>query len=299
MSTSPLAGIEVVEPPLLVPRRWGGHRVLGWWLRRRLTGLDVLWVNDPVAGQSVLRAGIPTVYDVTDDWRSMPQDEATRRRLVAAEDELARRATTVVCSQALADRWRTRYRVEATVLPNAVDTQPIRAAVRRTLDGDAPHAMYIGTLHTNRFDVDLTSRLARTTPGSVHLVGPDHLDSASRAQLTEAGVLIHGPVRSAEVPSWLVSADVLICPHVVDDFTLSLDAIKAHEYLATDRPVVATPSCGFQSLAAEGLAVADRSNFVAAVTSAVGTGPFDRPAAPSWADRATGFGVLLTQAGGR
>ena len=98
---------------------------------------------------------------------------------------------------------------------------------------------------------------------------------------------------------WLVSADVLICPHRVDDFTLSLDAIKAHEYLATNKPIVATPSCGFQNATAEGLSVVPRDAFVAAVSRAIGSGPFARPAPASWTDRAAAFATVLRQAAGR
>jgi hypothetical protein len=95
------------------------------------------------------------------------------------------------------------------------------------------------------------------------------------------------------VPSWLVAADVLICPHVVDDFTMSLDAIKAHEYLATDEPIVATATSGFQSIAAPGLTVAGSTAFVAGVRATAGTGPFVRPTPPSWDERAAQFAAVL------
>jgi teichuronic acid biosynthesis glycosyltransferase TuaH len=295
-SRRPVPGVEVVEPPLVVPRRWGGHRVLGWWLKRRLAGVDVVWVNDPVAGAAALRLGIPAVYDITDDWRSMPQDVRACRQIVAAEDVLARRARTVVCSPVLAERWRSRYGIDAVVIPNAVDAASIRAALRRPLEGPGPHAAYVGTLHANRLDVPLVAQLAAAWPGTVHLVGPNGLDAADRDRLTGAGVRLPGPIPAADVPSWLVSADVLICPHLVDDFTLSLDAIKAHEYLATDRPIIATRSSGFQALTAPGLAVVDRSAFAAAALEMAGAGPCRREPAPDWADRAGEFGRVLLSA---
>jgi glycosyltransferase involved in cell wall biosynthesis len=40
----------------------------------------------------------------------------------------------------------------------------------------------------------------------------------------------------------------VIAPHRVNAFTLSLDAIKSYEYLASGRRIVATPTSGFQSL---------------------------------------------------
>ena len=293
---SPSPGIEVVTPPLIVPRRLGGHGVIARWLRRQLSDVDLIWVNDPVAGRAVLGMDVPLVYDVTDDWRSMPQRPADRAAIVAAEDELASRARTVVCSDVLAERWRTRYGVEPAVVPNGVDIAAIDAAQERDLGVHGPHAVYVGTLHTNRLDVDLVEAVAHDAAAVVHLVGPDHLDAESRSRLVASGVLLHGAVASAEVPSWLVSADVLICPHVVDDFTLSLDAIKAHEYLATDEPVVATASCGFQSISAPGLTVAGSAAFVAAVRATVGTGPYERPVPPSWDDRAAAFASILTSA---
>jgi teichuronic acid biosynthesis glycosyltransferase TuaH len=296
-TSSPMPGVTVVEPPLLVPRRWGGHRVLGRWLRRSLGDIDVLWVNDPVAGVAALRPDVPAVYDITDDWRSMPQPDASRRRIVTAEDELAQRATTVVCSQVLADRWRARYDVAAVLVRNGVDAAVVRSAARRSLDGAAPHAVYVGTVHRNRIDLDVVIRTAAQV-GTIHLVGPHYLDADDRSRLDVAGVRLHGMVPAAEVPSWLVSADVLVCPHLVDDFTLSLDAIKAHEYLATDRPVVATPSCGFQTVTADGLTVLGRDAFPDAVREAIGTGPFERPAPVSWSERGAEFAAVLLRAVG-
>lgn len=293
---TPLPGIDVVTPPLLFPRRYGGHRLLAAWLRRAVRDADVVWVNDPVAGRGLLAMSKPLVYDVTDDWRCMPQRDRQRAAIVAAEDALARRATTVVCSPTLAERWKTRYGVDATLIPNAVDVDAIRTASPRVYDDHLPAAVYVGTLHENRLDVGLVEALARDRATQVHLVGPDHLQEASRARLVAAGVTIHGAVSSAEVPAWLTGADVLICPHLVDEFTMSLDAIKAHEYLATDEPIVATASCGFQSLTAPGLTLAGSTAFVAAVRAAVGTGPFDRGPQPPWADSVMRFASVLRAA---
>jgi glycosyltransferase involved in cell wall biosynthesis len=288
----PRAGVEVVTPPLLVPRTHGGYRVLAAWLRRTVRAADVLWVNDPVAGSGVLPAGLPALYDVTDDWRSVPQSAAQRARVVAAEDALAGAARTVVCSEVLAARWRARYGVDATVVQNGVDATAVRRAVPRPLAGCAPHLIYVGTLHANRIDGALVAALAQT--GTVHLVGPDHLDPDSRRLLLSAGVRLHGAVPFEQVPSWLVSADVLLCPHVVDDFTLSLDAIKAHEYLATGRPVVATPTSGFQSITAPGLVVVGADRFADAVRAAASAGRrYSRLPPGSWRERVGEFATVL------
>ena len=289
----PAPGIEVVTPPLVVPRRWGGHVVLSTWTRGVLDHIDVLWVNDARVARAARRPGVPTVYDVTDDWREMAQRADDRARLVVAEDRLARTATTVVCSDVLAERWRERYGVDPRVIRNGVDPTAFANGESRRLDGADSHLVYVGTQHANRLDIELIAELAAAQVGTVHLVGPDCLDGSVRARLDELGVQRHGPVPAAQVPSWLASADVLICPHLVDRFTLSLDAIKSHEYLATRKPVVATPSSGFQALSAPGLTVVDRLGFVAAVRSAGATGEVERIPPSTWDDRASEFAEVL------
>jgi glycosyltransferase involved in cell wall biosynthesis/GT2 family glycosyltransferase len=292
----PEPGIEVVTPPLLFPRRFGGHRLLAAWLRRATADADLWWVNDPVAGDGAREPGRPAVYDVTDDWRELDQPEADRRRIIRAEDRLARAARTVVCSPTLADRWRQRYAVEATLVGNGVDVAAIRSAEKIPLPGSGPHLVYVGTAHPNRIDVALLLGLVDEGPGTLHLVGPDSLDEHTRRRLDAGGTRRHGPVPSSEVPTWLASADVLVCPHLVNEFTLSLDAIKSYEYLATTVPVVATRSSGFESAAAPGLTVVDADGFVAAVRKAVGTGPHNRESPPDWDQRATEFAAVLETA---
>jgi teichuronic acid biosynthesis glycosyltransferase TuaH len=292
----PRPGIEVVTPPLLVPRSHGGYPVLAAWLRRAVRGVDVLWVKDAVAGAAVMPVGLPTLYDITDDWRSMAQAPAERARIVAAEDALAGAARTIAVSEVLATRWRERYGVGAVVVQNGVDVAAIGRAAPRPLPGRAPHLVYVGTVHAYRIDVALVAALATT--GTVHLVGPDHyLEPDTRRLLISGGVRLHGAVPAEQVPSWLVSADVLVCPHVVDDFTLSLDAIKAHEYLATDRPIVATPTSGFQSITAPGLAVVGSDRFAGAVRAAASAGRRYRRVPPgTWRERVEEFAAVLKDA---
>ena len=289
--SSPRPGLEVVRPPMLGLKRLGALPATGALLRRTvLRGIDALWVNDPTLGVHCLSPRTPAAYDVTDDWRTFDDVPRIRRRIIKAEDRLARRASTIVCSQVLGERWTERYDVRSTVVQNAVDVDAFARSTPRTLDGPGPHLGYIGTLHAYRLDVDLV--LASAQAGTVHLVGPDCLDDASRQRLLSDGrVRLHGAVPAAEVPSWMQAMDVLLCPHLVNDFTLSLDAIKAHEYAAAGRPVVATPTSGFQLTGGPGVVTA--GEFVAAVRAALtGGGSAPGPVA-SWADRAPAFAALL------
>ena len=289
----PLPGVTVVQPRPLLLKRLGGKTLVGHTLRRTLLRrADVLWVNDPEVGVSAVSPGQPAFYDVTDDWREMAALPRIRRRLVTAEDELARSVATIVCSSVLQERWRDRYGVEAPVVNNGIDAEAWAHTSPRALAGPGPHVGYVGTIHEERLDVDLTLAVARSPRvGTLHLVGPLATDAESRRRLeSEPKVRLTGAVPAAEVPSWLAALDVLLCPHKLTPFTLSLDAIKSYEYLASGRPVVATPSSGFQRLSAPQLRVVPIDRFVAEVEAVLRQPPAsaDR-AVGSWAQRAREF----------
>src|SRR4051812_25183185 len=103
-SFSPQGSISVVTPHLVLPRRIGGLDLLALELRPRLRRVDTLWLNDAPLGIRCLGNRVPTVYDVTDDWRSADLSQSDRAALVAAEDRLAERVSTVVCSEVLRNR---------------------------------------------------------------------------------------------------------------------------------------------------------------------------------------------------
>lgn len=293
----PMDGLEVLTPRLRLPPRLGGLAEVGWALRASAREADVLWINDAQIGRFVVSRDQPCVYDVTDDWRHADMAPRARRRLLRAEGMLARRATTVVCSEVLQQRWLERYGVHALLVPNGVDVETTRAAAPVTLSSAAPHIGYVGTLHVERLDIDMVVRLAESpSVGTLHLVGPDALDDPSRRRLRACGnVVLHGPVRSQEVPGWMKAMDVLVCPHLVTAFTMSLDAIKAREYLASGRPVVATPTSGFQHVVAPGVRVT-RDVELAVSLALAEPGDYGERGAVDWDMRAADFGKVLTTA---
>ena len=300
----PMDRLRVTTPIRLLPHHRGAVQQIRFQLLLQgIRKADVLWINDATLGSRLLTAGQPTLYDVTDDWRSAKRSPADRRDLIRSEDRLATRATTVVCSQVLADRWEQRYGVHADIIQNGVDVASHRDAPRITLPGPGPHAVYVGTLHEDRLDVDLVVTLANEAPVTIHLIGPDCLTQSSRTRLRElSNVYVHPPVPHVRVPSVLASADVLLCPHIVDDFTLSLDAIKSFEYAASGRPVVATASSGFQAMpSSHALQVVSSDSFVQAVCDVLRRSPELAKTAPQltgidWDDRAVVFARHLADA---
>jgi teichuronic acid biosynthesis glycosyltransferase TuaH len=230
----------------------------------------VLWVNDPSGAALVARTGWPSLYDVTDDWLAADRSAAEHARLVADERTLLERCAEVtVCSPDLVRRKGADRSV--TLVTNGVDLDRYRQAYARPADlPDGRVALYVGTAHPDRFDVPLLLATARALRGRarVVLVGP-FLDVTreDREALAREDVALLGPRPWTAVPAYLRHADVLLVPHLVNDFTESLDPIKLYEYRAVGRPVVATPVAGFRD--DPEVRVAGPARFPAAVLDAL------------------------------
>jgi len=297
--------LHALRPLKPLPRRFGSladralqSRVVGAARRLGFTR-PTLWLNDITYAPLIERTGWPTVYDVTDDWLLAPFPQRVINRLRALDAlALANAEEVVVCSPALAaTRGAAR---DVTLIANGVDSEHFRRPQPRPLDlPRAPAAVYVGTLHDSRLDVELVIELARSlTDLSVVLVGPDALPTATRRRLgSEPNIHALGPRPYADVPAYLQHADVLIMPHLVTPFTDSLDPIKAYECLAVPTPTVATPVAGFRGLG-EYITVAARESFVEAVHEMVQAPPTRHPGEPvgSWEMRAGAFALVLARA---
>ena len=310
----PLDGIASEALWLLEPTKWLPRRVDRRlderWAKQVLRAtrtLDMtdplLWVNDPTGSLLVEATQWPSLYDVTDDWTLAERSTAETERVLAQEQvQLTRCDEVLVCSPALAaSKGALR---EVTLVPNGVDTAAYRVAHDRPADlPDGAVAVYVGTLHGDRLDIDLCVATARALDATRHLVlvGPNALAAEQRSRLDDAGVVMLGARPSSEVPAYVQHADVLVVPHVVTPFTDSLDPIKLYEYQASGRPVVSTPVAGFRDVVDDLVTVAGHETFAAAVVRALATSGGDgrtstepeRAAQADWARRVDQVDVVL------
>ena len=296
--------LSLFQPDKVLPRVAGpaADVLLRRDMRRTITrvGLSepVLWVNDPSWAGFVSATRWPSLYDMTDDWLAADRPERELARIAANEAVLMDRCqAVVVCSTGLRD---TRSAERAVVLiSNAVDVARYRVPRERPADLPDRSALYVGTLHEDRLDVDLVLRTAdavESAGGAVVLVGPSALATANVDRLAaHPAVNLLGPRPFADVPAYLQHASALIVPHVVNGFTDSLDPIKLYEYLAVGRPVVSTPVAGFRTLVSAALRVTETALFPDAV-AAVLSEPHDTVLVedvPDWADRVTAYEEVL------
>ncbi len=284
----------------LLPRRAGrlADDLLTGAVRRAVRHLGwtdgVLWINDPTQAPLIDLLGWRSLYDMTDDWTAAERGAREHDRIAAGDAALLRRADeVVVCSVGL---QRTKGGIRAVhLVPNAVDLERYRRPAPRPADlPDARIALYAGTLHEDRLDVDLVVRTADATEGVVVLLGPDALSPANSARLAaHPRIMMTGSRPRDAVPGYLQHAYVLLVPHVVDDFTDSLDPIKLYEYLAVGRPVVSTPVAGFRD--ARGVEVAAAPAFPRAVAERLRRDepPVDLGDVPDWRDRVADMQEIL------
>lgn len=259
----------------------------------------VLWINDVTYAPLISRARWPAVYDVTDDWLLAPFSERELDRLHRL-DELALRDAeeVVVCSPALAASRGSQRSV--TLIPNGVDVDHLRRPQARPKNlPPSPVAVYVGSLHEARLDVDLVADLAGSKPSlNIAFVGPNGLSDASTRRLAAfSNVSLLGPQPYSKVPAYLQHASVIVVPHVLSPFTESLDPIKAYECLAVETPTVATRVAGFREHENE-LHLVAREDFVRKTDEVLSlpTQVPDRPAPPSWDERAVAFESCLVGA---
>jgi glycosyltransferase involved in cell wall biosynthesis len=299
-----------LQPLKLLPRRIdrGADRRFARTVVRAARRLGmanpVLWINDPAAADVSRVSGWPTLYDITDDWAVADRLAWERARIVGGEQYLLRNAERVVaCSAELVRRKsgdRGARLAPIVLIQNGVDTAAYQRAHPRPVDlPKGKVAVYAGTLHADRLDVQLCIATAVELASSVTivLVGPNALDPADTAALAKAGILILVAKSHADIPAYLQHADALLVPHRVDAFTDSLDPIKLYEYRAAGRPVVSTAVAGFRD--AEGVTIAESraGAFAQTIRDAVASSKADgesRASDADWSVRARYFAQVLS-----
>lgn len=276
----------------------------------RTAGLrfPLLWINDHHAAPLVGRLGErAVVYDITDDWTLMPAIGSGERVRVCQADAIlcARANLVVVCSAALEKSRRSQCRRIVRV-PNGVDAAHYATCrVSRAAPGDAPVFGYVGSLHGDRLDLDLIGALAGAwRNGKIVLCGPNFLTPLECERLRiYPNVEITPPVHYTEVPLVMAGFDVCILPHRCSPFTESLNPIKLWEYLASGKPVAATPVAGFREFGHLCHLGAGSQGFLAAAEAALREEPFKAAArvreaeANSWRMRSEQIVEVFRQQG--
>lgn len=288
------AGLWVLSP--VVMPRWESpwvslaNRVaLRFQIRRAVDRLGfrrpIVWCYNPHAVWALNALDYSTVlYHMVDDLSAVPGAESIALR--QAEALLLQRASHVVCTELELFRYARRYHHSPVLMENVADfhhfhdADPARVSpeAKRIRDRiralPAPRILFSGHLAPHKVDFDLLLDIKRRRPGwSLVLIGPqwegaDAPEALSRLK-AEPGVVLAGRADYNDLPALLGEADALIIPYLINDVTRHVSPLKFFEYLATGRPIVATPLPSILRYAQVAGLASDAAGFVAEIERAL------------------------------
>ena len=240
---------------------------------------------------------VPVLYDAIDAWDGALGSGWYQ---AATEDALALRASQLIASSTLLrDELAQRAGRDVALIPNGVDLRVFDATVSHAAPADlrrgSPTVVYVGSLWGEWVDLDLVAAVARALPNATfNLIGP----AGSRRLPIAPNIAILGPRPQREVAAYLRAADVAIVPFTTGRLTAAVSPLKAFEYLAMQRPVVATPLPELEGV--PGVTIADGVDAFAAAVRDAAVAIFPRAAASAfvarhtWQDRVDRLLDLLT-----
>jgi glycosyltransferase involved in cell wall biosynthesis len=258
------AQILTIKPIKILPNKLGrefNNRLFADNIRSALhslgwTSYDV-WINAQSARQLLPFPGTKKlIYDITDDWTKMPQPEHIRLATIEDDAAMLRDADhVIVCSRQLYESKKNRCR-ELTLIHNGVDDHRYHPDQLSKTETPAdigqiqkPIIGYTGTLHSSRLDLALTAQVADELKHvNFVFVGPDCLTAAERKLLNKPNIHILGSRSYEELPRYIARFDAYMTPHLVNDFTESLDPLKLYEYMSTGKPIISTDCAGFREM---------------------------------------------------
>ena len=255
--------LYVANPPPALPLRFerpftvANQTLRGSFVARAACDLGferpLLWIHDIDAARVVKRLDPwVSIYWVTDDHPTGPAFRANRTNRVAAmrarERELLRSVDLVLTTAPQLRDAKASFNSNSHCVPHGVDIDhfaraanpetppaPPLAAIRGPIIG------FVGQIN-ERLDRELISLVAQAHPEwSIVFVGPilRGLDVGSLQALQNVHFL--GPADLARLPEFLKPMDVCTVPFLVNEHTRTMNPLKILEYLAAEKPVVATP----------------------------------------------------------
>lgn len=261
------AKLYALTPPLMIPINWlpNGtvYSILAKWNDRRLMrsitkGLNALNAKECLFFNSFnplyltsLPKDFPAkafIYQSRDNIRALEpylRKHGAREEIVAVKNAFL----SIVTSRQLQADLTELSGMTVDYLPNAADFDTFRKAYEEDLPqpaelSDIPHPIigYTGNI-CHRSDYDLLAAICAGHPDKhIVMVGPRNHWNSTQIDL-DAIPNLHfvGPKPLERLPEFLAHFDVLILPFLCNEITKSIYPLKINEYLASGKPVVATP----------------------------------------------------------
>ena len=222
--------------------------------------------------------GVPLVYEVNGDaiaereaqWGRRMAGPARAWAIRSARIGFGRARAIVAVTETLRRRLTEDFRVAADkirVVPNAADAElfaPRPASVARRdlgLSADGPIVGFVGNLapwQGIEYLLRAFSEIVRRHPEARAIIVGDGQDRQRLEALAQTlgvreRVRFAGSVYYEEVPLYVAATDICVAPMTRERLRSGSSAVKIHEYLACERPVVASRIPGLEFLETEDL----------------------------------------------
>ncbi len=183
------------------------------------------------------------LYDRADDYAYFP---GAPRDVANTERELLGLADLVSCTSEYLLRQVRPSRPDAFLSGPAVDYGRFALLQEENPGGEIGTVCFFGRVGQERTDL----RALRAIAGAgfeVRLLG--EVDRSARAILNVPGVQYGGAVPHEGLPASLAGVDAYLLPYEINNLTKGISPAKTYEYLATGKPVVASPLPALRDLA--------------------------------------------------
>jgi len=208
------------------------------------------WFFNPRAAFLLGKIPLPMiVYHAVDDLRQIPGADITA--IEEGEQHLARAADLVLSSAPpLYERLTAMAPGKTHLLPNVADFEHFHAAARDKPDAAIdslphPRIVFSGNLAASKIDVPLLLQLVRQRADwhwvFIGLRWEGEVDEGLGQLSSLPNAHFIGHVAYKNLPRHFAGADAFIIPYASNELTASVCPLKFFEYLATGKPVVATP----------------------------------------------------------
>ncbi|MBU6430746.1 MAG: glycosyltransferase, partial [Cyanobacteria bacterium REEB65] len=247
-------------------------------LAQQRTPADILWVGFDLPAGAALAGGLgegACAYHCFDEVRGWPY---LARHGPALERRLASKAHVLFATSRALVRAKADLGVPIEYLPNGVDHRLFASAlasptgpppVMRNLP--PPVLGCVGNFD-ERVDFRLLEQVAwKFAAGTLVLIGPAEGSSRERLRILETlpNVRYLGPVDQRDLPGYLHALDIGLIPYRKTLATRHIYPLKANEYLAAGKPVIATDFADLSDLSPPVRVAAGVDAFFAAIATAL------------------------------
>ncbi len=226
-------------------------RMLSWQINQAIRRLrfrsPIVWSFLPTAAGVLPHiASSLRVYHCVDDYAGNPGVDA--QQILAAEVKLIGLCDLVFATSRPLESRLSAMHPRVCCIPNGAEVRRFftSAAPPADLLGiPRPRIVYVGNLAGYKLDIPLLRAVAEKRPEwSFVLIGPEGVgdpstDQTALKQLPNVHAI--GPRQYDDIPNYLAAMDVCMIPFARNRVTESSLPLKTCEYLAADKPVVATP----------------------------------------------------------